>query len=335
MDTDGLPAGAFTPVTKWSVRVEDAAARSPPCSTAPSRSPRRGRPGPVHVEIPLSTLQTDPIEVAAGRLCAGRLSGRRRTQRAIDGADRADRCALGRSRSSSGKNAWWPAVSTQSRPAGGAARRARRPQLGRPRGDADGPSALDRRLSGRGRQPSGGVSGGRGGRPGPRDRRARRHGDRRATGRTSSGTGCCSSMPPMRRTTRWPSPHHRSPRSPWRSGALAEECRRARRGRGDPRALRAAHARCSSAGSTSSWTRYRDRRPWHIGVALDALARRMTPDILVVSDVSQVKLWTPMQIPAFNPESHLQPGSWGAMGYAVPGVLAAGLVCARTRRSSA
>jgi acetolactate synthase I/II/III large subunit len=51
----------------------------------------------------------------------------------------------------------------------------------------------------------------------------------------------------------------------------------------------------------------------------------MTPDILVVSDVSQVKLWTPLQIPAFNPESHLQPGSWGAMGYCVPGVLAAGL----------
>ena len=70
---------------------------------------------------------------------------------------------------------------------------------------------------------------------------------------------------------------------------------------------------------------YRDRRPWHIGVALDALARRMTPEILVVSDVSQVKLWTPLQIPAFNPESHLQPGSWGAMGYCVPGVLAAGL----------
>jgi acetolactate synthase I/II/III large subunit len=52
----------------------------------------------------------------------------------------------------------------------------------------------------------------------------------------------------------------------------------------------------------------------------------MTPDTLVISDVSNVKLWAPLQLPAFSPESHLQAGSWGAMGYAVPGVLAAALV---------
>jgi acetolactate synthase-1/2/3 large subunit len=72
--------------------------------------------------------------------------------------------------------------------------------------------------------------------------------------------------------------------------------------------------------------RHRETRPWHIGLAIDALARRMSPDVLIVSDVSNVKLWTPLQVPAFGPESHLQAGSWGAMGYAVPGVLAAGLV---------
>jgi acetolactate synthase-1/2/3 large subunit len=69
--------------------------------------------------------------------------------------------------------------------------------------------------------------------------------------------------------------------------------------------------------------RYRDTQPWHIGAAIDALARRMTPDILVVTDVSNVKLWTPIQLPTWGPESHLQAGSWGAMGYALPGVLAA------------
>lgn len=72
--------------------------------------------------------------------------------------------------------------------------------------------------------------------------------------------------------------------------------------------------------------RYRETRPWHIGFAIDALARRMTPDILVVSDVSNVKLWTPIQVPVWGPESHLQAGSWGAMGYALPGVLAAARV---------
>jgi acetolactate synthase-1/2/3 large subunit len=69
--------------------------------------------------------------------------------------------------------------------------------------------------------------------------------------------------------------------------------------------------------------RYRDTRPWHIGAAIDALARRMTPDIFVVSDVSNVKLWTPLQVPTWGPESHFQSGSWGAMGYCLPGVIAA------------
>jgi acetolactate synthase-1/2/3 large subunit len=72
--------------------------------------------------------------------------------------------------------------------------------------------------------------------------------------------------------------------------------------------------------------RYRESRPWHIGAAIDALARRMTPDMLVVSDVSNVKLWTPLQVPVWGPESHLQSGSWGAMGYALPAVLAAARV---------
>ena len=75
--------------------------------------------------------------------------------------------------------------------------------------------------------------------------------------------------------------------------------------------------------------RYKDTRPWHIGAAIDALARRMTPDMFVVSDVSNVKLWTPLQVPVWGPESHFQSGSWGAMGYCLPGVIAA----ARLRRN--
>src|SRR5262249_22381859 len=43
--------------------------------------------------------------------------------------------------------------------------------------------------------------------------------------------------------------------------------------------------------------RHRSARPWHIGLALEALARRMTPETLVVSDVSNVKLWAPLQLP--------------------------------------
>lgn len=69
--------------------------------------------------------------------------------------------------------------------------------------------------------------------------------------------------------------------------------------------------------------RYKDTRPWHIGAAIDALARRMTPDFFVISDVSNVKLWTPLQVPTWGPESHFQSGSWGAMGYCLPSVIAA------------
>lgn len=69
--------------------------------------------------------------------------------------------------------------------------------------------------------------------------------------------------------------------------------------------------------------RYKDTRPWHIGAAIDALCRRMTQDMFVITDVSNVKLWTPIQLPTWGPESHYQSGSWGAMGYCLPGVIAA------------
>ncbi|HET8631877.1 MAG TPA: thiamine pyrophosphate-dependent enzyme, partial [Thermomicrobiales bacterium] len=90
-------------------------------------------------------------------------------------------------------------------------------------------------------------------------------------------------------------------------------------------------AQCAEArellqrGLTLELQRHSAARPWHIGLALDALGRRMTPETLVVSDVSNVKLWAPLQLPVFAPESHLQSGSWGAMGYVIPGVLAAAL----------
>jgi thiamine pyrophosphate-dependent acetolactate synthase large subunit-like protein len=94
---------------------------------------------------------------------------------------------------------------------------------------------------------------------------------------------------------------------------------------GETRALCAEAQASLRRGLAIELERHRAARPWHIGLALDALARRMTPDTLVVSDVSNVKLWAPVQLPAFGPESHVQSGSWGAMGYAIPGVLAAGL----------
>ena len=107
-------------------------------------------------------------------------------------------------------------------------------------------------------------------------------------------------------------------------GALAERCRERPE---DPAMLavcRDAHDTLRQ-GLAAEIARYRDASPWHIAAALQALAERMTPDTLVVTDVSQVKMWAPLQLPLITPESQLQSGSWGAMGYVIPGVLAAAL----------
>lgn len=71
--------------------------------------------------------------------------------------------------------------------------------------------------------------------------------------------------------------------------------------------------------------RHADARPWHIGQAIAALSDRLTPDMVVTSDVSNVKLWTPFQLRTFGPHSHVQAGSWGTMGYALPAALGAAM----------
>jgi acetolactate synthase-1/2/3 large subunit len=309
---------AFTPVTKWSVRVEDAR-EIPAVLNRAFALATAGRPGPVHVEIPLSTLQSDAIDApaaafspAAGEAAA---TGIDDTVEKIAGARRVAIVV--------GKNAWWPAVSAQvvrlaerlNAPVahswdGHAAMPTVHPlSIGVYRGAGGSHPAAWQEVA------EADVVLGIGVRPGTETaaQLAEQVGNRlllidAADAPDSALTIAAPSITALAEAV----------------GALAEEC--------PPRAADAATlARCERArtlqqrGIDMELDGYRDRRPWHIGVALDALARRMTPEILVVSDVSQVKLWTPLQIPAFNPESHLQPGSWGAMGYCVPGVLAAGL----------
>jgi acetolactate synthase I/II/III large subunit len=310
---------AFTPVTKWSVRVEDAR-EIPAVLNRAFTLATAGRPGPVHVEIPLSTLQSDAIDASAAAFSpalgeAAAATGIDGTVEKIAGARRVAIVV--------GKNAWWPAVSAQ---VVRLAERLNAPVAHSWDGHAAMPTVHPLSI---------GVYRGAGGshpaawqevaeadlvlgigvRPGTETaaQLAEQVGDRlllidAADAPDSALTIAAPSITALAEAV----------------GALAEEC-----------PLHAADAatlaRCERArtlqqrGIDMELDGYRDRRPWHIGVALDALARRMTPEILVVSDVSQVKLWTPLQIPAFNPESHLQPGSWGAMGYCVPGVLAAGL----------
>jgi len=69
--------------------------------------------------------------------------------------------------------------------------------------------------------------------------------------------------------------------------------------------------------------RHAGTRPWHIGRAIASLSDRLTPDMVVTSDVSNVKLWVPFQLRTFGPHSHVQAGSWGTMGYALPAAIGA------------
>jgi pyruvate dehydrogenase (quinone) len=92
---------------------------------------------------------------------------------------------------------------------------------------------------------------------------------------------------------------------------------------------RSARAVCAEArrslarGLEVELERYAGTRPWHIGRAIAALSERLTPEMVVTSDVSNVKLWVPFQLRTFGPHSHVQAGSWGTMGYALPAAIGA------------
>jgi acetolactate synthase I/II/III large subunit len=92
---------------------------------------------------------------------------------------------------------------------------------------------------------------------------------------------------------------------------------------------RSARATCAEAqrslarGLEIEMERYAGTRPWHIGRAIAALSERLSPEMVVTSDVSNVKLWVPFQLRTFGPHSHVQAGSWGTMGYALPSALGA------------
>jgi len=92
---------------------------------------------------------------------------------------------------------------------------------------------------------------------------------------------------------------------------------------GSARAICADAQRSLARGLGVEMERYAGTRPWHIGRAIAALSDRLTPEMVVTSDVSNVKLWVPFQLRTFGPHSHVQAGSWGTMGYALPAALGA------------
>lgn len=316
-DTDFVQR-AFAPVTKWSGRVEDP--RDIPAAIDRAFAiATSGRPGPTHLEIALSALQSDPLSPP---------DDGPPTQVAIRNPLAAIAEVVGRINSANriaivaGKGAWWPAASAQ------LVRLAER--LGAPvahtwDGQAAmptvhplsigpwGPSTGSHPLAARAIEEADlvlgvGVRAG----TGPAQELRRVAGDRALLLNATDGPEegfCADSLADFVAAL----------------GAIAEG--------GEPNEASAATlARCARArellrrGLAIDLERHGAARPWHIGLALDSLGRQMTPETVVIGEVSNVKLWMPLQLPVYTPLSHLQPGSWGAMGYAVPGALAAGLV---------
>jgi acetolactate synthase-1/2/3 large subunit len=317
VDTTDFVKRAFDPVTKWSVRIEDPldipAAIDRAFAIATS-----GRPGPVRVEVALSTLQMDPVEVGSRKSEVGSAGSEHGDLRPlIERINRAGSIAI-----VAGKGAWWPSVSKQ------LVKLAER--LGAPvahtwDGQASmptvhplsigpwGPSTGSHPLAAQAIAEADVVLGiGVRAETGPAQELLKEAGDRvlliNATDGEEEGF-CVGSLGALVAAL----------------DALAEGC--------EPNEASAATlARCDRShrllrrGLAIDLERHAAARPWHIGLALDALGKQMTPETVVIGEVSNVKLWMPLQLPIYTPLSHLQPGSWGAMGYAVPGALAAGLV---------
>jgi acetolactate synthase-1/2/3 large subunit len=314
-DTDFVKH-AFERVTKWSTRIEDPR-EIPAAIDRAFAIATSGRPGPVRVEVALSAFQMDPVEPAQHPAPGTQHSEYGDLRPLIDRIDRANSIAI-----VAGKGAWWPTVSKQlvrlaerlGAPVahtwdGQAAMPTVHPLSIGPWGPSTGSHPFAARALAEADLILGiGVRAG----TGPAQELLKEVGDRALLINATDGEEegfCVGSLGALTAAL----------------DALAQGC--------EPNeASDATLARCARArhllkrGLAIDLERHAAARPWHIGLALDALGNQMTAETVVIGEVSNVKLWMPLQLPVYTPLSHLQPGSWGAMGYAVPGALAAGLV---------
>jgi acetolactate synthase-1/2/3 large subunit len=72
--------------------------------------------------------------------------------------------------------------------------------------------------------------------------------------------------------------------------------------------------------------RYRGQRPIHFGLVLKELVPLLDEDALIVADVGNHGVWTSKWMDVNGTQTLISPGSWGAMGFALPGAIAASLV---------
>ncbi len=315
VDDPDILEKAFAPATKWSVRVTDPYHVADTLTRAFALAVA-GRPGPVHVELARNVLDGGPV--AAPTIQPASLPSAEpaaNLDHLIARIDAAESVAI-----VAGKGAWWPSVSAElprlaealGAPVaytwdGHAAMPTGHPlHLGMYRGEWSHPEVLAYL-----RQSD--LVLGVGVRPGTEAARI--------LPASCGGPFICL----MTADDPNPADGLAIPSMASLAATLRAIAEGARRRRTSDAAL-AACARSSTTlreALASELKRFAATRPWHIGLAIQALAERLAPEHVVVSDVSNVKLWMPLQLPVFSPDSHVQAGTWGEMGYALPAALGA------------
>ncbi len=71
---------------------------------------------------------------------------------------------------------------------------------------------------------------------------------------------------------------------------------------------------------------YRGHRPLHFGLALTELIPLLDNDALVVGDIGTHGVWASWCFELYGTQTYVEPGSWGAMGFALPAAIAGKLV---------
>jgi acetolactate synthase-1/2/3 large subunit len=76
------------------------------------------------------------------------------------------------------------------------------------------------------------------------------------------------------------------------------------------------------------WVRseFGERRPMHYGLALEALREFVDDDLICMGDIGEHNQWTRLLVETQNRTTFLPEGFWGAMGFGLPGAMAAKLV---------
>lgn len=99
------------------------------------------------------------------------------------------------------------------------------------------------------------------------------------------------------------------------------------RERSDGLRTRLADGKAELRDAVMSWVReeYAARRPMHYGLALEALREFVDDDLILMGDIGEHNQWTRLLIETRNRTTFLPEGYWGAMGFGLPGAMAAKL----------